>query len=122
TFRYAAPGVDLVATAPLIAVDPRGRIRGIRYNNRSVQPPRLPYPEAVEFYAAYRSFATQVASGQLRFRLDPGDCLVFDNTRILPARTAFTGTGARHLQGCYADLDAVESAWRAHRPKGTVGG
>ena len=26
------------------------------------------------------------------------------------ARTAFTGAGNRHLQGCYADLDGVASA------------
>jgi gamma-butyrobetaine dioxygenase len=120
TFRYAAAGVDLVATAPLIAVDPRGRIRGIRYNNRSTQPLRLPYPEAVEFYAAYRAFAGLIAdpAAQFRLRLGPGDCLVFDNTRILHARTGFAGAGSRHLQGCYADLDAVESASRLSRGTG----
>jgi hypothetical protein len=32
------------------------------------------------------------------------------NTRILHARTAFTGAGDRHLQGCYADLDGVASS------------
>ena len=45
----------------------------------------------------------------LTFRLGPGDCLVFDNTRILHARTAFAATGRRHLQGCYADLDGGAS-------------
>jgi gamma-butyrobetaine dioxygenase len=45
----------------------------------------------------------------LTFRLEPGDCLVFDNTRILHARTGFAATGRRHLQGCYADLDGVAS-------------
>ena len=51
-------------------------------------------------------------------RLAPGDCVIFDNTRILHGRTAFadgggTGgasTGRRHLQGCYADLDGLASA------------
>ena len=33
---------------------------------------------------------------------------VFD-TRILHGRTAFTGTGGRLLQGCYADLDGLAS-------------
>jgi gamma-butyrobetaine dioxygenase len=37
--------------------------------------------------------------------------MIFDNTRILHARTAFEGgSGARHLQGCYADLDGLASA------------
>jgi gamma-butyrobetaine dioxygenase len=34
---------------------------------------------------------------------------VFDNTRLMHSRTGFTATGERHLQGCYADLDGVES-------------
>ncbi len=66
-------------------------------------------------------------------RLTPGDCLIFDNTRVLHARTAFSppdppalpdppeprddqrGSGStpaaaeRHLQGCYADLDSLLS-------------
>jgi hypothetical protein len=41
--------------------------------------------------------------------LEPGDCVVFDNTRILHSRTGFTATGRRHLQGCYADIDGAES-------------
>jgi gamma-butyrobetaine dioxygenase len=46
----------------------------------------------------------------LTVRLRPGDCAVFDNTRVLHARTGFAQAGRRHLQGCYADLDGVESA------------
>ena len=46
---------------------------------------------------------------QLNLRLTPGDCLIFDNTRVLHARTAFSVTGGRHLQGCYADLDGLAS-------------
>jgi Taurine catabolism dioxygenase TauD, TfdA family/Gamma-butyrobetaine hydroxylase-like, N-terminal len=48
-------------------------------------------------------------------RLNNRSCLVFDNTRILHARTAFSGpadreaAGERHLQGCYADLDGLLS-------------
>ena len=32
-----------------------------------------------------------------------------DNTRVLHARRAFSGTGKRWLQGCYADKDALLS-------------
>ena len=39
-----------------------------------------------------------------------GHRAVFDNTRVLHARTGFAGAGRRHLQGCYADLDGIESA------------
>lgn len=49
-------------------------------------------------------------AAMLTVRLAPGDCAVFDNTRILHARTGFASSGRRHLQGCYADLDGIESA------------
>ena len=32
-----------------------------------------------------------------------------DNTRVLHARTAFSGTGSRWLQGCYVDKDGLLS-------------
>jgi gamma-butyrobetaine dioxygenase len=78
-----------------------------------MQPLQLPAPFVVEFYDAYRSFAEVIAGTALRlnFRLEPGDCVIFDNTRLLHARTAFSdsGAGTRHLQGCYSDLDGLFS-------------
>jgi gamma-butyrobetaine dioxygenase len=35
--------------------------------------------------------------------------MIFDNTRVLHARTAFASSGARHQQGCDADLDGLAS-------------
>ena len=119
-FAYVDKATSLTARQPLIALNPRGRISCVRLNNRSMQPVRLPYPKAEAFYAAYRAWAAIVARPEfaLGLRLAPGDCLVFDNTRILHARTAFApapspsaspGSGERHLQGCYADLDGLLS-------------
>ena len=112
TFSYRDTGTWLSATRPLITLDPRGRIREIRLNSRSLQPPRLGPAQAAGFYAAYRAFAELACrpAAMRTVRLAPGDCAIFDNTRILHGRTGFTGAGGRHLQGCYADLDAIESA------------
>ena len=41
----------------MIGLDPTGRIREVRFNNRSMRPLRLPHAEIVAFYAAYRRFA-----------------------------------------------------------------
>jgi len=124
-FAYVDKETSLTACQPLIALSPRGRIACVRLNNRSMQPARLPYTEAEAFYAAYRAWTEMVGRPEfaLGLRLTPGDCLVFDNTRILHARTAFApapaassgaaasrGSGERHLQGCYADLDGLLSA------------
>jgi len=113
-FGYIDKETELRAWQPLIELSPRGRVRGVRFNNRSMRPLRGSYAEITAFYAAYRRWAELLAEPgrQLNLRLEPGDCLVFDNTRVLHARTAFSmsaGSPGRHLQGCYADLDGLAS-------------
>jgi len=95
-FAYVDKETSLTACQPLIALNPRGRIAGVRLNNRSMQPVRLPHAEAEAVYAAYRAWTAFVARPEfaLGLRLAPGDCLVFDNTRILHARTAFAPSPA----------------------------
>jgi gamma-butyrobetaine dioxygenase len=109
TFAFSAPDAELRARRPMIGLDTQGRIREVRFNNRSLQPMRG--ERVAEFYPAYRAFAEILNRPELRLvlRLAPGDCLVFDNTRLLHARTAFDAVGERHLQGCYADLDGLAS-------------
>ncbi len=119
TFCYRDATAELRATKPMIGIDAAGRIREVRYNSRSMEPLRPPRGSepgeaalrAREFYRAYRVFATTLLQPDLtlRFSLGPGDCVVFDNTRVLHSRTGFTATGHRHLQGCYADIDGAES-------------
>lgn len=110
-FRFQDAHTRLRADQPLIGLDPRGRIREVRFNNRSTSTLRLSADETAAFYTAYRTFGALLLRPELRldFRLTPGDCLVFDNVRLLHARTAFEDRGSRHLQGCYADLDALAS-------------
>jgi gamma-butyrobetaine dioxygenase len=117
TFRFADAGAELVTTQPMIGIDPDGRIREIRFNNRSMQPVHLAPEQTTTFYAAYRAFAEILYRPELMvtFRLGPGDCVVFDNTRLLHARTGFADSGDRHLQGCYADLDAIASQHKVLR-------
>ena len=47
------------------------------------------------------------------FKLEPGESFIVDNTRVLHARKAYSGTGSRWLQGCYADKDGLLSALAA---------
>ncbi len=119
TFGYTDATTDLRATKPMITLNSAGLIREVRYNNRSMEPlrprsgasPAEAADQMREFYVAYRTFAAILLrpSLTLRFTLRPGDCLVFDNTRILHSRTGFSAAGRRHLQGCYGDIDGVES-------------
>ncbi|MFE2322825.1 TauD/TfdA family dioxygenase [Streptomyces sp. NPDC059385] len=118
-FTFTDDRTTLVAHRPLIGTDPTGRIREIRFNNRSIGTLRRPAAELEAFYAAYRRFGALLSRPELRleFRLAPGDCLIFDNTRLLHARTAFAESGERHLQGAYADIDGLASTLAALRRK-----
>ncbi len=110
-FRFADADADLRARAPLVELDDRGDVVKVRYNNRSIDTLRLPPARLAEFYPAYRHFAEilERESLQLEFRLAPGQLLLFDNTRVLHARRAYSAAGTRHLQGAYSDLDGLYS-------------
>ena len=112
-FEYAgSAGVCLRARRPVIELAPDGELLGIRFNNRSSAPMTdVPFEFMETYYNAYRRFGELVddPSMALVFKLKPGGCVLFDNTRVLHARTAFSGAGSRWLQGCYSDKDSLLS-------------
>jgi len=113
-FRYVERGaVDLRHTAPLIECDVEGRVRTVRYNNRSVAPLDIAAEDVPAFYQAYRSLGRLLhdPSQTVGFRLGPGDLFIVDNRRVLHGRRGYAG-GRRHLQGCYADADSLMSKLR----------
>lgn len=116
TFARADSQVELRATHSVISLDPRGRIREIRFDPNHLAPLRGATSQIVAFYDAYRSFARLVEDPALTLTLAlrPGHCLILDNTRILNGRTGFPAGPAagpeRHLQACWTDLDGVASA------------
>jgi gamma-butyrobetaine hydroxylase len=113
-FRYVEPGVvDLSHEAPLITLDLRGNVIAVLYNNRSIAPLDLDPEEIPAFYAAYRRFGRLLHDPALTvgFRLRPGDLFIVDNRRVLHGRRGF-GSGRRHLQGAYADMDSLMSTLR----------
>lgn len=112
-FEYAgASGVRLSARKPMIELSPDGELVAIRFNNRSCAPiTDVPFEDMQRYYAAYRRFAEIIddPSMAVSFKLEPGECFIVDNTRVLHARTGFSGSGSRWLQGCYADRDGLYS-------------
>ena len=112
TFRFDDETSALRASGPTIELNRGGDVRGIRWNDTSVEPPQVPPDQVALVYKSMRSFADVLSRPELALHvtLTPGDCIVFDNTRIIHARTAFTdGPGGSWLQGCFADLDGLAS-------------
>lgn len=116
-FEYAgSAGVRLRSRRPVIELAPDGELIAVRFNNRSAAPPvDVPYDCMTGYYRALRRFAEIIEDPALRvsFRLSPGELFIVDNTRVLHARTAFSGSGRRWLQGCYADKDGLLSTLAA---------
>ena len=111
---FEAADASLRARKPMIELDVGGFLCGIRFNNRSLAPLDMPYEHMNRFYQAYREFATVLErdTACIVFRMQPGDLFIVDNRRVLHGRRAFAAGGRRHLQGCYADVDGLESRIR----------
>ena len=115
-FEYAGDQkTHLTARRPMIELAPDGEIVAVRFNNRSLAAVRdVPFDQMQLWYDAYRHLASIIDDDamEVRFRLEPGDAFIVDNRRVLHARKAYSGTGTRWLQGCYADMDSLTSAYR----------
>lgn len=111
-FRFSDAVADLRSRVPMIEINDLGNVVRVRYNNRSIATLNLPRDNVKRYYRAYRHFADilERASLKIAFRLQPGHLVMFDNTRLMHARTAISEDGARHLQGAYTDLDGLYSA------------
>jgi gamma-butyrobetaine dioxygenase len=116
-FEYAgSSGVRLQSKRPMIELGPDGELICIRFNNRSLAPVvDVPFAEMEKYYAAYRRFAELIEDPafEVTFKLEAGQSFIVDNTRVMHARKAFSGSGKRWLQGCYADKDGLLSTLAA---------
>jgi len=104
--------VHLKSRFPMISLSPDKKLIAVHFNNRSIAPiTDVPYHDMINYYKAYRKFSSIIDDPKMAisFKLNPGDCFIVDNTRVLHARTAYSGSGSRWLQGCYADKDGLLS-------------
>ncbi len=87
---------DYRSTSPIFVTNHLGDIEEVRFGNWLRAPlTSVPFDQVEQAYAAYRyvfalSFDQRFA---IRFLLAPGDCMVFDNRRILHGRNPFHRVG-----------------------------
>lgn len=94
-------------------------------------PFQAPYPidshKMAPWFLAARQFQAEIERPEhvVQHRLQPGECVVFDNWRVLHGRREFSSsTGRRHLKGTYVDdatfrrryEDMPAAAAAEHRP------
>jgi gamma-butyrobetaine dioxygenase len=124
-FRFQDVDAEHVAWAPHVKLDENGVFQAVHFSPRLDFSPLLPADRLSAFYDARRQLdrLLKAADFEIRFRLDDGDLVMFDNRRLLHGRTSFdTQEGIRHLQGCYIDSDGPRSLYRVltREPNGRV--
>ena len=99
-FHRVQQQFESLKVAPVIEVR-GGEFFRVRSSYFTMAPHRVPFALMESWYSAYNRFARLVGSPQhqYRFALHAGDFLMYDNFRMLHARTAFVG--ARWVRGVY---------------------
>ncbi len=119
TFQNRDRFSDHRVSFPAIRLDHRGNPYDIRINTfLRGAPTNLTHEETDRMYTAmlYVFRMTEEPRFQVRNKLRTGDCVAFQNRRILHSRTAFDpASGDRHLEGCYTELEDLVSAVRVLR-------
>jgi gamma-butyrobetaine dioxygenase len=126
-YRYTTNYQDVRTKQRIIEMDPNnGEVSGINFSQHLADVFDFSQRQMDIFYPAFRKFGQMLQDPKylMTFRLDAGECIVFDNHRIAHGRAAFImGTGARHLRGCYVDRGDLRSVYRilrARYPKAEV--
>jgi len=122
-FQLFSSSEDTYTVAPMVQVDPEGRVTTFRFSNQLACPLEVS-PDVVEpFYAAYRRLGAMIDSPRYRvvFKAVDGDLLTLHGHRVLHGRLPFDpASGARHLQDVYMEWDDLMARRRVlrgeHRP------
>lgn len=106
-FHHTEPHTHVSAMRPVIQLDASGQVTGFSWNNDDRAPVGrsigMGGPAVSAFYRHLPVLlrALRDPAFELWLPLRPGTVLVFDNTRVLHGRSAFTAASGRVLAGCY---------------------
>lgn len=114
-FRFTDKDTILENWGKLIELDNKNNFKQIRFSGRLDYVPALSPEKLTIFYKARKKLYELCASKDflIKFRLDSGMLMMFDNHRLLHGRTKYDqSSGHRHLQGCYIEHDSTEGKLR----------
>jgi gamma-butyrobetaine dioxygenase len=117
-FRFQHRGLDMRSRQRVIELDDRGVVTGVTISQHMADVFDLDQALLDDFYPAFWRFGQMLREPRfvLGFTLAAGECLIFDNHRIVHGRRAYDQrTGERHLRGCYTDRGELRSKYRTLR-------
>ena len=114
-FEFQDADTHLVQVCPMIELDGSGQMAGVHYSPRLDDLPIMSDADTRAYHRARKRLGQLFddPTYELRFKLEPGQLMMFDNNRVLHGRTSFDPReGFRQLQGCYIDRDGPRSLFR----------
>ena len=115
-FNCEHDNFDMRARQKVIELDQHGNVSGLTISGHLRDVFDHPQSELDAYYPALWRFGQLLNDDKylMRFRLNAGECIVFDNHRIVHGRDSFiANSGDRHLRGCYTDTGELRSTYRA---------
>lgn len=104
-FHRKQKAFESLIVAPVLQENGRPDDGGflVRFSYFTMAPHQVPFAQMRAWYKAYNHFTRIVRDerNQYRFKLDPGDFVLYDNQRMLHGRSGFRGS--RWLRGIYFD-------------------
>lgn len=123
-FFYRHDNWDYRAHQRVIETDVDGAVTGVTISQHLQDDMDLPQTLLDRYYPAFVKFIRMMQQERfvIRYRSQPGTCVVFDNHRIVHGREGYVAeSGQRHLRGCYTDRGALRSTYRVLARRGFTG-
>ncbi|RFU12140.1 gamma-butyrobetaine,2-oxoglutarate dioxygenase [Rhodobacteraceae bacterium W635] len=123
-FFYRHDNWDYRAHQRVIETDLDGNVTGVTISQHLQDNMDLPQDLLDRYYPAFLKFIRMMQEDRflMRFRSEAGNCVVFDNHRIVHGREGYVAeSGRRHLRGCYTDRGALRSTYRVLARQGYTG-
>lgn len=114
-WRFHDATNDIRCHRPIITLQDDGSLDYFAFNAHIADIPDIDAPLLDKFYIAYQSLMKRIRKPRYSIQraLQPGEMIVFDNTRVLHSRAAFDpNSGERHLRGYYIERNEVDSRIR----------
>lgn len=107
---------DMRSRQTVIELDQHGEVSGLTISQHMADFFDLPQDLLDAYYPAFCRFGRMLQEEKymMQFVMKAGECMVFDNHRIVHGRAAYSATsGDRYLRGCYTDRAEMRSTYRA---------